>query len=234
MVGTKKELPTLLTSKKKLMFARALLKSSSITWPVKAGPSGAKRGFTRLRIILRLSGTSETVNCKRPLLEVILHLPLAEGGLIYRRQPGKSEKDERSCIEGIKDYNQNMGGTDLLDALRYHTRRNTKLSSGGISFFWILDNAVLSAYTLYECDFRDAGISGKKPTRRQFIIKVAEALLGHMQSKPSKKRRKSDENGSGKPVICGGAMPMTDKKRNCILCYHTLKKQLKTRVLCKG
>ena len=31
--------------------------------------------------------------------------------LIYRRQPGKSEKDERPCIEGIKDYNQNMGGT---------------------------------------------------------------------------------------------------------------------------
>ena len=40
--------------------------------------------------------------------------------LIYRRQPGKSEKDERSYIEGIKDYNQNMGGTFLLDALWYY------------------------------------------------------------------------------------------------------------------
>ena len=29
-------------------------------------------------------------------------------------------------------------------------------------------------------------------------------------------------------------MPMTDKKRNCIHCYHTLKKQVKTRVMCKG
>ena len=29
-------------------------------------------------------------------------------------------------------------------------------------------------------------------------------------------------------------MPISDKKRNCIHCYHTLKKQLKTRVMCKG
>ena len=29
-------------------------------------------------------------------------------------------------------------------------------------------------------------------------------------------------------------MPMTDKKRNCIHCYHTLKKELKTRVMFKG
>ena len=49
-----------------------------------------------------------------------------------------------------------------------------------------LDNAVLNAYTLYEYDFRDAGIDRKKLTRRRFIIKVAEMLLGHMQSKPSK------------------------------------------------
>lgn len=55
----------------------------------------------------------------------------------------------------------------------------------------------------------------------QFIIKVAEVLLGHMQSKPSKKRRKSDEIGQGKPVICGGAMPIPlHKKLNCIHCYH--------------
>ena len=79
------------------------------------------------------------------------------------------------------------------------------------------------------CDFRDAGISGKKLTRRQFMIKIAEVLLGHMQSKPSKKRRKSDENGRGKPVIFGGVMPISDNKRNCIHCYHTLKKQMKTR-----
>ena len=145
---------------------------------------------------------------------------------IYRRQPGKSAKDERSCIEGIKDYNENMGGTDLLDALRYHnsTQRKT-VKWWHALFFWILDNAVLNAYTLYECDFRDAGISGKKLTRRQFIIKVAEVLLGHMQSKPSKKRRKSDENGRGKLVICGGVMPISlPNKLNCIHCYHTLKK----------
>ena len=162
------------------------------------------------------------------------HLP--KEVLIYRRQPGKSEKDERSCIEGIKDYNQNMGGTDLLDALRYHnsTQRKT-VKWWHALFFWILDNAVLNAYTLYECDFRDAGIDGKKLTRRQFIIKVAGALLGHMQSKPSKKRRKSDKNARGQPVICGGVMPIIqDKKLNCIHCYHTLNKQLQVKLCCKG
>ena len=60
--------------------------------------------------------------------------------------------------------------------------------------FLILDSAVLNAYTLYKCDFRDAGFSQKKLTRRQFIIRVAEVLLGHVQSKPSKKWRKSVEN----------------------------------------
>ena len=85
------------------------------------------------------------------------------------------------------------------------------------------------------CDFRDAGINGKKLTRRQFIIKVAEVLLGHVQSKPSKKRRKSDENGRGKAVICGGVKPIIqDKKLNCIHCYHTLKKQLQVKLACKG
>ena len=70
---------------------------------------------------------------------------------------------------------------------------------------------------------------------KSFIIKVAEVLLGHMQSKPSKKRRKSDENGRGKPVICGGVMPIIqDKKLNCIHCYHTLKKERKTRLVCRG
>ena len=98
-----------------------------------------------------------------------------------------------------------------------------------------LDNAVLNAYTLYEYDFRDAGIDRKKLTRRRFIIKVAEVLLGHMQSKPSKKRRKSDENGRGKPVFCGGVMPIIhDKKLNCVHCYQTLKKQLQVRLACKG
>ena len=46
-----------------------------------------------------------------------------------------------------------------------------------------------------------------------------------MQSKPSKNWRRSDENGRGKLVICGGVMPIIqDKKLNCIHCYHTLKK----------
>ena len=102
-------------------------------------------------------------------------------------------------------------------------------------FFWILDNAVLNAYTLHECDFRDAGINGKKLTRRQFIIKVAEVLLGHKQSKPSNKRWRSDENCRGKAVNCGGVMPIIqDKKLNCIHCYHTLKKERKTRLICRG
>ena len=62
-----------------------------------------------------------------------------------RGQPSESEKDKRPCIEGIKDYNQNMGGTDLLDALRYHnsTQRKT-VKWWHASFFWILDNAVLN------------------------------------------------------------------------------------------
>ena len=147
-----------------------------------------------------------------------------------------SQKDERPCIEGIKDYNHNMGGTDLCDALRYHnsTQRKT-VKWWHALFFWILDNAVLNAYTLYECDLRDAGINRNKLTRRQFIIKVAEGLLGHMQCKPSKKRRRSDENGRGEPVICGGVMPIIqDKKLNCINCYHTLNKQLQVKLACKG
>ena len=58
-------------------------------------------------------------------------------------------------------------------------------------------------------------------------------LLGYVKSELVKKRRKSDENGRGKPVICGGVMVISDKKLNCIHCYHTLKKQLKMRVMCK-
>ena len=85
--------------------------------------------------------------------------------LKYRRHPGKSEKDEQSCIEGIKDYNQNMASTDLLDALRCHnsTQRQT-VKWWHALFVWILDNAVLNAYALYKCDFSDAAISGKKLT----------------------------------------------------------------------
>ena len=77
--------------------------------------------------------------------------------------------------------------------------------------------------TLYECDFSDAGIDGKKLTRRQFIIKVAEVLLGHMHGKPSKKRRKSDENSRGKPVFCGGVMPISlPKKLNYVHSEETV------------
>ena len=62
---------------------------------------------------------------------------------IDRWQPGKSEQDERSCIEGIKDYNQNMGGTDLLGQLRYHNTQRKTVKWWLALFFWILDNAVL-------------------------------------------------------------------------------------------
>ena len=55
-----------------------------------------------------------------------------------------------------------------------------------------------NAYTLYECDFGDADIDGKKLTGPQLIIKVVELLFDHSQGKPSKKRRLSDENVQGK------------------------------------
>ena len=36
-------------------------------------------------------------------------------------------------------------------------------------------------------------------------------------------------------MFCEGVMPIIhDKKRNCIRCYHTLKKQLQVKLACKG
>ena len=64
---------------------------------------------------------------------------------------------------------------------------------------------------------------------------VAEVLLGHVQSKPSKQWRKNVENGREKPGICGGVMPVSlDKKLNYIHYFHTLNKERKTRLMCRG
>ena len=64
-------------------------------------PLGDDREASFLAVVWRDVGYVKFISTFHSLKEV----------LIYRRQPGKSEKDERSCIEGIKDYNQNMGGT---------------------------------------------------------------------------------------------------------------------------
>ena len=71
-------------------------------------------------------------------------------GTVKRRKKGEMDKITLQCREMIQDYNQHMGGVDLLDQkiVPYSMDRRAKIKFHLRPFFDLLDIAMNNSYTI--------------------------------------------------------------------------------------
>ena len=102
---------------------------------------------------------------------------------------------QRATLLGIMMYNKFMGGTDRCDALRgFNTTQRKSVKWWHSLFFWALDVAYVNAYTVYLHDQKASGAKEEPLSRKIFITRIAQDLMGPVQNAAAVgKKRKAEE-----------------------------------------
>ena len=98
---------------------------------------------------------------------------------VSRRLKGKSAKIPVSCLSIVKEYNNGMGGVDLLDQRMVAYKLDRKSSSGHYYlrlFFDLMDIAVINSHVVYKA------LYPKGMELLDFKIVIAKYLIGAYNS----------------------------------------------------
>ena len=126
-----------------------------------------------------------------------------DGGIVYRRVSGQADKQERDAPTLGVNYNEYMGGTDLMDWLRglYTTARIGK-KWWKCLFFWVVDTSMINAFILHGWCWQHFFPGKKNPlTLAKFIRKVCQhykpavACLTHQKHPRYTASRKKPASG---------------------------------------
>ena len=98
---------------------------------------------------------------------------------IMKRPKGAKEKKSTPCPSMIVDYNQNMGGVDLMDQyLSYYYLTTKRSLKWWKKVFWrLIDICVLNSWVIYPSNFPDSTVNTHKLPRLKLIEEFVQPLL---------------------------------------------------------
>ena len=102
-----------------------------------------------------------------------------EQGQVLRRVSGQADKQERGAPTVGVEYNNFMGGTDLVDFVRglYTTHRRGK-KWWRCLYYWFLDSSMYNAFVLYKWCWSFKHDNLKCPLKyKKFVVRVCSHIL---------------------------------------------------------
>ena len=111
------------------------------------------------------------------------HTP--KSGVVLRRESGRADRVSREAPELGVDYNDKMGGTDLMDFIRglYTTQRKSK-KWWRYLYHWVMDTTLFNVWVLYQWVWKFIKGPGDKLKMRyrDFILEVVGHYIPGLQS----------------------------------------------------
>ncbi len=150
---------------------------------------------------------------------------------VRRRQKGQMEKVNVSCPTMIRDYNNGMNGTDVMDQrtkpYAFDRRSPTKYYTR--PFFDYMEMAVVNAFIVQEKLAKTEWASDRPKTLIDFKRKVALSLIGSYTSRA--------RPATSRPAVCPPSsfhrVAMVETKGRCRYCYSQGQKDVKVFTKCE-
>ena len=95
--------------------------------------------------------------------------------LVMKRPKGSRDKQPVPCPTAIIDYNQYMGGVDLMDQhLSYYSMTARRTLKWWKKIFWrLVDISVVNSWIIFRCNNPESDVK----THREFRMKLADQLV---------------------------------------------------------
>ncbi|XP_053180801.1 piggyBac transposable element-derived protein 4-like [Scomber japonicus] len=132
----------------------------------------------------------------------------------------------------ILDYNHNMGGVDVSDALiGYYTVHHKTMKWYKTFFYHFMDIAVVNSFILYKELYKKKNPDMKKPlTQKRFREKLAAEMLEFAKASPSSPPSSPTPATTCMPAYYGD--DGTQSRRYCKRCHDAGSKRVKTPLYC--
>ena len=98
---------------------------------------------------------------------------------VLKRPKGSREKTRMPCPTCIDDYNNFMGGVDLVDQnVSYYSLTQRKTIKWWKKIFWrLIDLSILNAWVIFRHNFPDSPIKTQRGFRHELIRELVQPLL---------------------------------------------------------
>lgn len=149
---------------------------------------------------------------------------------VRRRQKGQKEKVSVPCPAMIRDYNNGMNGTDVMDQRTkpYSFDRRSPTKYYTRPFFDYLEMAVVNSFIIQE-KLAETEWAGDRPkTLLDFKRKIALSLIGSYTSRA--------RPATSRPAVCPPSfhrVAMVETKGRCKFCYAQNRKDVKVFTKCE-
>ena len=153
--------------------------------------------------------------------------------MVLKHPKGSREKKAIPCPVAIIDYNNYMGGVDLIDQhLSYYSLTTRRTFKWWKKIFWrFVDISIVNSWIIFRQNFPDTSIK----SHREFRIKLAEELV-----QPLLDLRANPVNLVGEKRLVEKHFAYKSPKRGrCSVCSHKIvastkkRKDTKTQNFCK-
>jgi len=165
--------------------------------------------------------------------------------VIMKRRKGSHDKQPLPCPTAIIDYNQYMGGVDLMDQhLSYYSLTTRRTLKWWKKIFWrLVDISVVNSWIIFRHNNPESDIKSHREFRLKLVDQLVQPLLD-LRASPDCPKYLLDTRGrhaEGSDMrLLGKHFAYKGRKRGrCVVCYSDIslttkkKKDTKTHSYCK-
>ena len=146
--------------------------------------------------------------------------------MVLKQPKGLKDKTNIPCPSMIVDYNQHMGGVDLMDQhISYYSMSGRKTLKWWKKVLWrLLDIAIINAWIIFKSNFPDSSINSQKLFRLKLVEEMVQPLLT-LRSSPM---CPTYIHGKGRSTVeesrlIGKHFPYINAERKrCVVCSNKL------------
>ena len=141
--------------------------------------------------------------------------------VVMKRSKGCHEKRPLPCPTIIIDYNQYMGGVDLMDQhLSYYSLTTRRTLKWWKKVFWrLIDISIVNAWIIFRHNNTDSDIKSHREFRLKLIEELVQPLLDVQASTDTRGRQpvSNDKRLMGKHFAY-----KSSKRGRCCVCSHKI------------